>query len=561
VRHGAEFFLLPESSAQHRYEALRAYFVEEMTAAEVSERFGYSTASVRQMATRFRHGQLRFFSDSRPPVTGPAEQIGELRAAVFRLWAEHHDITAIVEALKAQRTSISEQVVRRILRPRVSFHRPAIATSRPRPAAPTSLPDWPADTSLYCANAGLLLLLPLLVGLDMHRLVESGGYPASGTLTPWQVVGNLLLAKCAWHDGEFRESPHDDPGLAFALGATALPTPQAMAAYSRRIGHATNGSLLCATLKSIRERCPAAGDAGFNLGIRVIRGGRDLGGTAVSDRAPDGRAVRALFAQDHAVGSAVYSSVVTAKRPADPLAFADHWRDVSGADPGLLVFDSHLTTYDMLSELSRRGVPWLTNRQRSRAELARLSALPSHMWRAMDGAGCGKGELLTHDGSIRVRGIDTEVRRIVVTDSARADFTVLITNDRTSPAAELVRRRAERSIVENELDAQIMGFHLGPTESGACLHPDLENTLTVIAGGLYRLFAHYLPRHGTASLDAIWTHFLDGDGVLHIAEDTVTCAFEPRGYHQAVLAARVGDREFPIPWWGGRRLRFRFPAG
>ena len=46
MRDGAEYFTVPVGAAQRRYEALRAYFLEEMPAAEVADRFGYSTASV-----------------------------------------------------------------------------------------------------------------------------------------------------------------------------------------------------------------------------------------------------------------------------------------------------------------------------------------------------------------------------------------------------------------------------------------------------------------------------------------------------------------------------------
>jgi predicted DNA-binding protein YlxM (UPF0122 family) len=46
---------------QRRYEALRAYFVEEASAAEIADRFGYSTVSVHQMATLLRTGKLAPF--------------------------------------------------------------------------------------------------------------------------------------------------------------------------------------------------------------------------------------------------------------------------------------------------------------------------------------------------------------------------------------------------------------------------------------------------------------------------------------------------------------------
>ena len=66
VRSGAEYFAAPSGAGQRRYEALRAYFMEEATAAEVADRFGYSTASVHQMATLLRTGKLDPFTETKP---------------------------------------------------------------------------------------------------------------------------------------------------------------------------------------------------------------------------------------------------------------------------------------------------------------------------------------------------------------------------------------------------------------------------------------------------------------------------------------------------------------
>jgi hypothetical protein len=69
-REGAEYFTDPAGAAQRRYEALRAYFLDKMPAAEVADRFGYSTASVHQMATLLRKGRLALFTETRPGPKG-----------------------------------------------------------------------------------------------------------------------------------------------------------------------------------------------------------------------------------------------------------------------------------------------------------------------------------------------------------------------------------------------------------------------------------------------------------------------------------------------------------
>lgn len=66
MRPGSEYFTAPAEPAQRRYEAVRAYFVEELPAAEVGARFGYSPAVVHQMATELRAGKAEFFASSKP---------------------------------------------------------------------------------------------------------------------------------------------------------------------------------------------------------------------------------------------------------------------------------------------------------------------------------------------------------------------------------------------------------------------------------------------------------------------------------------------------------------
>ena len=157
------------------------------------------------------------------------------------------------------------------------------------------------------------------------------------------------------------------------------------------------------------------------------------------------------------------------------------------------------------------------------------------------------------------RGISTEVRQIAIRGIGRDEPTLLITNDVTTPGKALFARYAERMTIENELDAYISGFHLDALSSGVPLNVDLDTTLTVVAGNLYRMLARKLPRYETATPDKIWRHFLDATGTLHITPTGVTCALNLRSHHPVLVDAGFADLEIPIPWWNDRTLRFRFP--
>ena len=66
----AQVFLAPQNTTHRQYEALRAYFVEQLPGPEVARRFGYTPGSLQQLVHQFRHQPKRsFFIDpTRPGV-------------------------------------------------------------------------------------------------------------------------------------------------------------------------------------------------------------------------------------------------------------------------------------------------------------------------------------------------------------------------------------------------------------------------------------------------------------------------------------------------------------
>ncbi len=572
MRPGAAYFLQPNSSQQRRYEALRAYFVDGLPASQVADRYGYSTASVHQMATLLRAGKLRLFAHTKPGPKGPRKATGELRTKILRLRAGDHSVTEIAQALTADGLPVSAQTVWQLLQaeglPRLPRRDEGRRGSPARldPVKAARLTTWPAAAQLPCDHAGLLLLVPAMATLGLHQLVAQAGYPSTTTLSAWQSIASLLLAKCArrpriHHLGALT----DDAGLAFALGLSALPKATHLGSYSYRVRRESNQKLLGGLVQTLRPLGLATGEAGFNLDFHAIRHHGDdtiLEKHYVPRRSQRTRAVLTFFAQDHTSAEMVYANadITKAEQAREIIAFADYWQQATGADPGLLVFDSQLTTYTMLEELGGRGIRWLTLRQRGKAELDRLAALPASAWKParIDRAGRYRHPHL-HQDQVTLKGIHTPVRQIAVTNIGRDQPTLLISNDQATPAKDLFGRYAERMLIENELDAYIAGFHLDALTSGIPLNVDLDTTLTVIAGNLYRLLARQLPRYQTATPDKLWRHFLDTGGTLHITNDQVTCALNLRSYHPVLIDAGFGDLNVPVPWWDNRTLRFRFP--
>jgi transposase len=571
LRAGAEYFSRPSEPAQRRYEALRAYFVDGLAASEVAARFGYSPANVHQMASDLRAGRAAFFRDSRPGPRGP-RKADRVRDRVLALRAQDRSVEEIAAELTAVGTPVSAQTVWTILSAegleRLARRPPGQRGAPPRLAAvkAQALRDWPAGTRVRCDHAGLFLLVPAIAELSLSQLASSCGYPSTTVLSAWHSLGSLLLHKCARTPrASHAHALADDPGLALLMGLTALPKATHLGSYSYRVRRSSSERLLGAVTGRLRELGLATGADGFNLDFHAIRHhGTDvpLEKHYVPARSQRTRAVLTFFAQDHASQEMVYANaeLTKAEQAREVIAFADYWQQIAGQDPGLLVFDSKLTTYKVLSELTERGIRWLTLRERGQKLIADLEALPDTDWKKVRIDRVGRyREPEIHDALVKIKGIDGPVRQLAVRNIGREHPTMLITNALDLTTKQLFARYAERMNIENELDAYIQGFHLNALSSGLPLNVDLDTTLTVIAGNLYRLLARRLTRYERATPDKLWRHFLDATGTVHATPDALTVELNIRTYHPVLIAAGLADQPTPIPWLNGRELRLRFP--
>src|SRR3990172_12383569 len=129
----AAFFTSPQGVAQRSYEALRAYFVEGLSAAAAAERFGYAPSTLVAMGRDFGAVRGEFFIERRPgPRVAPAKQAA--RAQVLKLRAQGHSVTEIGAALAGSATPLNRTGVWELLRAE------GIERLAPRPAGERGLP-------------------------------------------------------------------------------------------------------------------------------------------------------------------------------------------------------------------------------------------------------------------------------------------------------------------------------------------------------------------------------------------------------------------------------------
>jgi len=567
-RPGAEFFTAPGASTQRRYEALRAYFVEGVTAAEAAARWGYTTTAFESVVRDFRAGDREFFIERRPgPKTAPAKEAA--RARIVELRRGGHSIDEIAVALRDEgtplnRTGIAEVVAEEGFERLWRRPEPARGAPRRETLPRAKILDFAAlpvrcDTKL----AGLLLAVPELVALDVPGMVAAAGYPGTTVIPAVSSVLSLLALKLT---GTRRVSHVDDfaadPAAGLFAGLVALPKATALTTYSYRLTHQRQRRFLAALDRQMLDNGLAEG-GDFDLDFHaVMHWGEDaaLEKHYVPRRSQRTRSVLTFFAQDAGTHNLVYANadISKAAQSREVLGFCDHWRQLSGADPTTLVLDQRVTTHHVLGELDARSIRFITLRMRSASLVRHIDSIDPAAWRTVsldrDG-GYRKPQVV--DEQATISGYPGTIRQLVVRGLGRDTPTVIITNDRHSNARQIIERYARRMTIEQRLAEAIRSFHLDALAGAVPLNVDLDVVLSVLAGAVCASFRRRLGAGYTAATpDTLQRRFLSTSGDITNTGDTILVRLNRRTYSPVLRAANIPD--VTVPWWGGRTLHFDY---
>ncbi len=578
-REGAEFFTAPDQVNHRRYEALRAFFVDGLTHEQAGARVGYTRPAMVNLVRDYRAGKLNLFAPARKPgpPAGIAPAKDRARARVIELRRQGLSTYEISTHLAGEATPLNRTSVAEILTEegfgRLLRHPEAQASTAPAtPGRDTRLPKtapldfttWPArlDTN----KAGLLLLVPDLVALDLPALVRQAGYPGTRVVPATSWLLSLLALKLT----RTRRVSHvddlllSDPAAALLAGLATLPKKTALTDYSYRTSHAHQRAFLAALdTQMITGGLATSEEAIFDLDFHaVMHWGVDpaLEKHYVPTRSQRSRSVLTFFAQDSGTHNLVYANadISKATQNREVIAFCDHWKKVSGKDPHMLIMDQKVTTQPVLAELDARGVKFLTLRMRSTALVRHINNLAPADYKTitLDRSGRYNRPRVHETPAATLSNYPGTVRQLIITGLGRDAPTVIITNDTASTVKELIARYARRMTIEQRLAEIIRAFHADALSSAVNLNVDLDITLCVLAQALIAALRARLPGYATVTPDTVQRRFLETPGQIITTADTITVRLNRRAYSPVLRQADLPDTT--VPWWGNRTLHYEY---
>src|SRR4029450_4542804 len=228
-----------------------------------------------------------------------------------------------------------------------------------------------------------------------------------------------------------------DPAAGLLAGLGTLPKKSALTSYSSQLSHDHQRAFLAALDAQMIQAGLATGEqAIFDLDFHaVLHWGDDpvLEKHYVPKRSQRARSVLTFFAQDSGTHNLVYANadLHKATQAREVIAFCDHWKAVSGADPRMLVMDQKLTNQQVLGELDARGVKFLTLRMRSPTLLRYINGLTpaDYTTITLDRSGKHSQPGVHESAAVRLTSYPGTLRQLIVTGLGHDGPTVIITKD------------------------------------------------------------------------------------------------------------------------------------
>lgn len=571
-----KYFLEPTTTDHKRYEALRAYFLEDITQKEVAERFGYKFNTFQALVRDFRSGKIIFFPEKKPgPKKRRTSEIITEKIVAKR--KQNMSIYDIQETLKEDGYLIGTNTISRILRDegflkllrRVEQER-GLTKKRTLIPLKAKQMDFVAlcDEKFDCQVAGVYYFIPYMMQIGIDNLILKNSFPKTSQLSSLNSVFSILTLKLI---GQERLSQINnlsfDRGFGFFAGLNVLPKTTAISTYSYRIDKPTVDSFMRDFVSVIKSL-----DGNFydgetvNLDFHAIPhfGDAPLEENWIGTRNKAMKSALTFFAQHGDSKMLCYANadIKRADAPKEIHRFVEHWQGIKGIINETLVFDSKLTTYEELEQLDNDGIKFLTLRRRGEELIEQVLSLPKDKWEQvkLDIPKRKYNKFKAYRHTIKLPRTNLTVNEIIIKDHGREDPTFAITNNFQLDIPTAVTWYARRWRIENTISELVDFFSLNSLSSPVSIRIHFDVLLTMVASTLYKLLARDMKEFESCTSSEIFSKFINSPGKVVVDKNTVTVKIKKKA-HTPVLKSHENFRKsWEVPWWNNKVLKYEWTS-
>lgn len=568
-----DYFIHTRSTKHKQYEALRAFFLDNLNAQEVAEKFSYSVPTVYSLAKDFRSRlktdtpESLFFQQAKKGRAFRKDR-NKIETLIIELRKKNLSVPDIKTILDARENNVSEGMISQILK-KDGFARLPRRDKKTKDKknvilpAPKSVPLTLGNEHFSTDSIGILCFLPYLRKYSIDKVIKNSLYPETNCINRLSSIYSFLALKLS---NVQRYSVDDswcmDRGTGLFAALNVLPKTAWFTSYSHRVTREMNLSLL-KDLHKIWQEHGLLGDT-VNLDFTTIPYWGDdthLENNWSGKRHQALASMLSVLAQDSDSGIIDYGDmdILHKNKDAVVLEFLDFYREGYPDNSNLkfLVFDGKFTTYENLHKLDKRGIKFVTIRRRGKKIVQQINNIPRSKRQKVRVPCAGNKHRLiyVYDEKVALKGYG-EIRQLAITGHGKIKPALVITNDETIKKEMVIRKYCRRWLVEKGISEQIDFFHLNRVSSSMVIKVDFDLTMTILAHNLYRLLAMDLERYSHLAAKSIFAKFIDNSGEVEIKDDCIMVKMKKRRNLPAILMTMKEYDNLHYPHLENKKLIF-----
>lgn len=572
-----EFFLNPKTARQRQYDALREYYLKDLTQKEAAKKHGYSPSSFQSLVRDFKTQRIVFFL---PMEKKPKKKIKSdaVRNKVIILRKRNHSIYEIKKALQEDGFLCSLDTINRILReerfsklPRRTKEELGLTkknTLTPPIATQLNL-DYLDNYKFECQVGGIYYFIPYIINTGLYEQIIDSSFPETTKLSNINSILSILALKLMGHERLSRIVNYNlDSGLGFFAGLNVPPKSTATSTYSYRVDKDTIHTFLENFILNMNTNFAHFyhGET-INLDFHSIPhyGEKSImENNWVGAKHQSMKSALTFFAQDGESKMLVYENTDIDRKdaPDEIINFVNYWLRIKGIIDQTLVFDSKLTTYEKLEELDKDNVKFITLRRRGKNLIENVDQIPDDDWIPVD----LKKKKRKHNkfkisvSEITLPRTKLKVRQVIFKDHGREVPTFLITNNFDIELETLALHYSNRWLIENKFSEIVDFFNLNALSSPFMIRIYFDVVLTIVADTIYRLLAQDLKKFENCTPKTIFSDFINCRCKGQIIGNDIVIRMKKKATSPLFMSNETFRKAWSVPWLGNKNVRYEWMA-
>ncbi|MCP4372829.1 MAG: transposase [Deltaproteobacteria bacterium] len=417
--------------------------------------------------------------------------------------------------------------------------------------------------------AGVFFFIPYILETGIINIVRECKLPDSSVIGSIQACLSMLFFKLIGGKRLSHMRSYDqEPGLGIFAGLNILPKPTYMSTYSCRCSQTQLMDLQNKAVSIFKEKYSDfySGEV-INLDFHSIP---HYGEESEMERVwcgARGKAMKGantIFATDGQSNAIVYTraDILRSEEAQEVRKFVDYLKSIKGNVNETLVFDCKFTSYNVLDDLARDKIKFITLRKRYASLIKETLEIPKEEWKKVYVPIPKRKhkKVSVYEREVKLKGCKNVFRQVVVKDHGRSKPTFILTNDKKLPLKDILVVYAKRWRVENKLAELVAFFNLNALSSPIMIRIHFDILWTMIADTLYHRFAQDLRRFEDTIAPTMFRKFINMPGRVVFDGNKFLVKIRKRAHTPILTEVEKLQTHFTVPWLGGKSVEIVWTA-